>query len=810
MRLFCLAFLIFSIAFSGISASLFLAEKVEAKKVSGRALDRQARRECNNDTQGKKTLEKCIAAYRDIYNGGQSTAVTCSTPVITPGNAATGSVGGVSMGPADPSCLAGVRLGEKAAARDGGKDETRARKVCKTNENPGASDRQVAACRAGFQGAKDGKTKAQTCRSYTDDDTKESCEAGFDAQKNGSSQPALQAYTAYDEDSAEDEELGCQGGVLGWILCPVINTLADVVRETAGVVDSLMQYRLLATSSSDRNIDGTQEGVREDVNPSEILRAAWQNFLNVANLLLVIAFLAIIFSQATSTGISNYGIKRMLPRVIAGAILMNLSFYVCAFLIDISNIAGNSILGMFQGMANISGDPSIKSSMEQLSGPNGLAQSIAGGVLVVAAAVAIVAFFLVPILLGILLVFIILAGRQVVLTVLILLSPLAFVAWLLPNTEQYFKKWWSLFTQMLFAYPAVMAVFGASLFVASLIQSVNAIDSGSIGGALDVVLPLVILVIPLFLLPKIIMSTNSILGKIGGAANGFINKAGGDWAKKAYSEGRQNLSKRAGMKMANNDLATSGKNRFTRGIGRTGRYIGGSGARRRFSKQNREEDMKRAEEDYLAQHALDKGDSIPAHVAARAAATQAKRSKEEVDNQEALLGAKLKQKAFSGKDTGKERATMLAAELRTAAATGDSAKAKAAQNLLMQQGSDGVNALRDLSKEDLGEAMHQTLASNLNSNHREKIEEKDPELLNYLNTNGAEGAKSEGAYKDVTPEGIAKLTDKAFGRAVASGQIDKQIIEAATNPAVLSKLGTDRSAAVTARAHELMPNEGGH
>ena len=65
-----------------------------------------------------------------------------------------------------------------------------------------------------------------------------------------------------------------------------------------------------------------------------------------ANIIFIIGFLIIVFSQLTSFGVSNYGIKRLLPKIIIAAILVNVSFYICAIAVDLSNILGNSLRGI--------------------------------------------------------------------------------------------------------------------------------------------------------------------------------------------------------------------------------------------------------------------------------------------------------------------------------------------------------------------------------------------------------------------------------------------------------------------------------
>src|SRR5690606_18319380 len=76
----------------------------------------------------------------------------------------------------------------------------------------------------------------------------------------------------------------------------------------------------------------------------------WTKFRDIANVLFVIAFFVVIFSQATSVGLSSYGIKKLLPRVIAAAILVNLSFFICQIALDITNIVGVSIANLFEAM----------------------------------------------------------------------------------------------------------------------------------------------------------------------------------------------------------------------------------------------------------------------------------------------------------------------------------------------------------------------------------------------------------------------------------------------------------------------------
>lgn len=248
-------------------------------------------------------------------------------------------------------------------------------------------------------------------------------------------------------------DASCEGGPLGFIICPAIKSMRDVMLYISSALEDQLSYRILSSE-----------------NGGTVLRGSWQNFLNVANVVFVIGFLFIIYSQVTSMGISNYGVKRMLPRLIAAAILMNVSFFLCAIAVDLSNIVGSNISSFIVG-ATGSG-ASFNSVVGQASDPgSNWLFGAASGAITVAAAVVIIFFFLVPVLLSIMIVLFVLAARQAIISVLIIIAPLAIAAWLLPNTEKYFKKWMDLFIQMLVLYPAIMLLFSAAIFVSNTILS---------------------------------------------------------------------------------------------------------------------------------------------------------------------------------------------------------------------------------------------------------------------------------------------------------------------------------------------------
>lgn len=81
----------------------------------------------------------------------------------------------------------------------------------------------------------------------------------------------------------------------------------------------------------------------------------------------IIAFLAIIVSQVTGMGINNYGIKKMLPRLVVAAIAVNVSYYICQLIVDLTNILGYEIQNALAGISNSPG-PSVFGNAAQFGG----------------------------------------------------------------------------------------------------------------------------------------------------------------------------------------------------------------------------------------------------------------------------------------------------------------------------------------------------------------------------------------------------------------------------------------------------------
>ena len=349
----------------------------------------------------------------------------------------------------------------------------------------------------------------------------------------------------------------CDVQGIGWIICPLSNWLADGIDYMYSALQEFLKTKPLETTNQNSGI-----------------YLAWVIMRNISNVAFIVAFLVIIYSQLTSVGISNYGVKKMLPRLVIAAVLVNLSFTFCAVLLDLSNIAGYAFQDAFMGIKNTISTVGENTSTWTWS--EVISTALSNGALAVGAGYAVslaltteILPMLVPAatLAGLTLLFILLimAARQALIIILIIVSPLAFVCYLLPGTEKWFKKWRDLFLTMLVFFPAFAVVFGGAQ-LAGIIIIQNA--SGS-NGAIMHVLGMLVQIIPLAITPLIMKLSGGVLGKFAGFVNDK-NKGLYDRSKNWSKDRRETIKNK---KLANPNMARFNPNRLRRWADHKGRAL---------------------------------------------------------------------------------------------------------------------------------------------------------------------------------------------------------------------------------------------
>ncbi|HEY1085881.1 MAG TPA: hypothetical protein VGE34_04110 [Candidatus Saccharimonadales bacterium] len=315
------------------------------------------------------------------------------------------------------------------------------------------------------------------------------------------------------------EKTTCAIDKIGWIICPVIEKSADAA-------DKAFEFLAKGFLETDAELVGTGKGTYD----------AWKIMRDFANAVFVVVFLIILYSQMTGAGISNYGVKKMLPKLIVGAILVNVSYFICQIAVDLSNILGWSLKGLLENIAD---------SINVSSGNNGAGATGQGGLglagiaLAVLGAAAIV-FLMLPILGGVILtallvlitIIIILLLRKALIILLVFVSPLAFVAFLLPNTEGLFNKWKDMFIKLLMVFPIVAILMGAGEVASRVILAAGngadyqTADSSATSATLGLVAAGVA-VAPLIAVWSVLQGALAAAGAIGGKIRGAVDKGGG-------------------------------------------------------------------------------------------------------------------------------------------------------------------------------------------------------------------------------------------------------------------------------------------
>ena len=309
----------------------------------------------------------------------------------------------------------------------------------------------------------------------------------------------------------------------GWIVCMISNTLASAMDGLYDVLQGFLVVQPLQVSSKSG------------------LFQVWDYMRNIANIIFVVIFILVIYSQITNVGISNYGIKKLLPKLIVAAILINISYYICALAVDLSNVVGAQFQNLLVGIRKDIFENGSGIQLDAISWKSLVAGILSGSGFIAMGAWSftmmggtqnlgvMICFVLLIVLYSIFVGVVVLAARQAIITILIFLAPLAFVANVWPNTEKWFEKWKDLFFTMLIMYPLIALLFGGSQLAGI------AIIANSNGNLVTLILGMVVQIVPLAITPTITKLSGGLLGRFAGIINN-PNKGPIDSAKKFLRE----------------------------------------------------------------------------------------------------------------------------------------------------------------------------------------------------------------------------------------------------------------------------------
>lgn len=339
--------------------------------------------------------------------------------------------------------------------------------------------------------------------------------------------------TDTDSDDADDPDASTsnictqEAGILSWTVCPATEVISSAIDALYGIIGDFLVVEPLSM---------------EDTSPIYIV---WKYMRSLTNIIFVIFLLIVIFSQVTGAGINNYGVKRVLPRLIIAVILVNLSFLICSLAVDVSNIVGFSLRGTFENIQNSMLAASGEITAAADISVSAIVTAVLGGGMIAGVAIGATTglaglfWMLVPVLIGgivsVVTGLITIAARQALVALLIMISPLAFVAYLLPNTERWFAQWKNLLTRMLIFYPMFSFLFGASQLAGWALIASSA-------SPLGIIIGLAVQIFPLFFSWSLMKMSGTILNSLNTGLRRLaapVQRSASNWAAEHAERNRQ-------------------------------------------------------------------------------------------------------------------------------------------------------------------------------------------------------------------------------------------------------------------------------
>ncbi len=306
---------------------------------------------------------------------------------------------------------------------------------------------------------------------------------------------------------SDTEKLACAasmkggvGTVLKWFACPIVDGMVSLAAFTDNVINSLLTIN---TST----IFGYSDAAKS-------YHDIWANFRNLAAGLIVIAALIMVVSQVAGLEImSAYTVRKVLPRLLFAVVFIASSWAVLGLLISLSNDLGTGIRSLFYGPFIRKGANSLSfgtALLLQFFGFTGLAAGVAYGIV----AFGWIGLFLFAItaVLGALVAFAVIVFRELLVTVLVVMAPLAIAASILPNTQKFWTMWKSALLSVLIVFPIISAMIAGGHVLAF----VAARDQGDLARQ---VVGFIAYFAPYFLLPMAFKMAGGLIGTVTGMVN---------------------------------------------------------------------------------------------------------------------------------------------------------------------------------------------------------------------------------------------------------------------------------------------------
>lgn len=220
---------------------------------------------------------------------------------------------------------------------------------------------------------------------------------------------------------------------INFVIGSVLKFFIAAMGAAVGIIGSLLESVLSIRTFSDEF--------------ANVIYPAWEIFRNLGNIFFILAIVAI--GVATVFRISGYQVKDLLVKLILGAILINFSLTIAQAVLGISDTLQQQFLSNQSGAVRAIVNTLFVNNIWYDTPATQLGDFSETIRIVTQFFVAFAAFF------AILAIAILVCVRVVMLWLLLMLSPIPYVAMILPSTRKFSSQWWDKFINWALVTPAV-------------------------------------------------------------------------------------------------------------------------------------------------------------------------------------------------------------------------------------------------------------------------------------------------------------------------------------------------------------------
>ena len=322
---------------------------------------------------------------------------------------------------------------------------------------------------------------------------------GASAEPGLEEQIAANAKDAQNRRAIESTGGGFAAQVIGWIALKPITYLLFVINYIVGFVGSLV-FQLAAL------LVEISLYLNTTILTSQVVQLGWRIVRDLANLGFTIGI--VVIAYATMLGNESFAIKKTLLNFIVAAVMINFSFAIAGFMIDASNLVTHFFISKSTGGGfggSIASAHELTLSLGDAFGPQKLIRlndapksidqfralgSQNGGLIAAVASVFFIALFTIMAALGMLAIGLTAFKRFLLLSIAIIVMPMAILCSVFPKTQKHWTKWKGEFFDQLFYLPvATFAIYLVLTFVTVKAKAVGAsgISTSDLGNAFSAI-----------------------------------------------------------------------------------------------------------------------------------------------------------------------------------------------------------------------------------------------------------------------------------------------------------------------------------